>query len=320
MPTRGGPSSALKGATVLTPQTGFYPDHVAVLDFKSLYPSIIISYNLCYSTWIPRGDLPNHDPSTYHVSPAGHAFVNKSVREGLVPKLLQVLLDSRKDCRERMKRLDKNSEEYRVLNARQKAFKVGANSVYGFTASGTGQLACMEVAESVTAYGRKLIEETAGKVKSVFGPGCEEDMNANVIYGDTDSVMVHLPGNDHERAIARATRIAERCNEDYEGCIELEFEKVYSPYLLLTKKRYAGCIVDTKGGRELDYKGVAITRRDYCVFVRNVMRAILNEGVLRNNPSGAMDVYVSLMERMNEAPREQFINSKSFKSAFPRSG
>jgi DNA polymerase delta subunit 1 len=70
-----------------------------------------------------------------------------------------------------------------VLEGRQLALKISANSVYGFTGATVGQLPCLEISASVTAFGREMIDRTRNKVKELY-PGTE------VIYGDTDSVMV----------------------------------------------------------------------------------------------------------------------------------
>lgn len=70
-----------------------------------------------------------------------------------------------------------------MLEGRQLALKISANSVYGFTGATVGQLPCLQISASVTAFGRKMIEQTKNSVERLY-PG------AKVIYGDTDSVMV----------------------------------------------------------------------------------------------------------------------------------
>jgi len=174
-----------KGAIVIDPMAGYYTDCVAVLDFNSLYPSIMRRWNLGFTTWVPPGPLRARlrQGVDYEVAPNGHAFLKKDVKEGLLPRILNYLLTARsrakKDMAAAAKEHGKNSPEYKRQDGRQNALKVSANSVYGFTGALVGRLPCLPISSAVTGYGRYLIEQTQATV---------EAMNPDkykVIYGDS---------------------------------------------------------------------------------------------------------------------------------------
>merc|ERR1711865_1034961 len=111
------------------------------------------------------------------------------VREGLLPRVLQELLSARKKAKKEMKEAEDPLTKS-VLNGRQLALKVSANSVYGFTGATVGQLPCLEISSSVTAFGRTMIDETKRQVEAKYTIANGYAHDAQVIYGDTDSVMV----------------------------------------------------------------------------------------------------------------------------------
>ncbi len=113
------------------------------------------------------------------------------------------------------------------------ALKVSANSVYGFTGAGVGQLPCLPIASSVTSYGRVLLETTKDFVEKKYTKANGYEHDAKVIYGDTDSVMVKFGTATVESTFPLAIEAADKCTEIFPNPIQLEFEKVYFPYLLM---------------------------------------------------------------------------------------
>ena len=89
-----------------------------------------------------------------------------------------------------------------VLNGRQLALKISANSVYGFTGAQTGQLPCLPISSSVTAYGRKMIDSTKAIVESTYNKKNGYEFDSHVIYGDTDSVMVKFGTSDIAESVS----------------------------------------------------------------------------------------------------------------------
>ena len=122
---------------------------------------------------------------------AGDCFVKASVCKGLLPQILQELLAARKRAKADLKAAT-DPFERAVLDGRQLALKVSANSVYGFTGATVGKLCCLEISGSVTAYGRRMIEHTKNTVEAHYTRANGYESDCSVIYGDTDSVMVNF--------------------------------------------------------------------------------------------------------------------------------
>ena len=221
-----------EGATVLDPVKAYYQVPIATLDFASLYPSIMQAWNLCYSTWVMPADVHRVDPKVYETSGNGHRFVKADVKKGILPTILEELLQARKRAKKDMKNAETEFERA-VQNGRQLALKVSANSVYGFTGATIGQLPCLAIASSVTAYGRLLLERTKEFVESEYTRAKGYDFDAQVIYGDTDSVMVKFGTKTVADTFPLAIKAAEEASAIFPRPIELEFEKVYFPYLLM---------------------------------------------------------------------------------------
>jgi DNA polymerase delta subunit 1 len=260
-----------EGATVIEPKRGFYQVPIATLDFASLYPSIMIAHNLCYSTFVP----PNMahaltDTDLTHAPNNGHVFVKPHVRQGLLPRILQDLLAARKKAKADLKK-ETDPEKKAVLDGRQLALKISANSVYGFTGAAVGKLPLKPIAETVTSFGRSMIDATKNFVEANYE-------GAVVVYGDTDSVMVRFKEQlSVAEAMAFGKDAADRISRIFISPIKLEFEKVYYPYLLMNKKRYAGMYwTDPSAPLKLDCKGLETVRRDNCKLVATLMQRVLD--------------------------------------------
>jgi DNA polymerase delta subunit 1 len=232
-----------EGATVLDPIKDYYQVPIATLDFASLYPSIMQAYNLCYSTLVNPGDVGNLDPSIYKKSDNGHVFVHSTVKKGILPTILEELLTARKRAKKDMKNAPTEFERA-VQNGRQLALKVSANSVYGFTGATVGQLPCLPIASSTTSYGRFLLERTKEYVETNFTKANGYEHDAQVIYGDTDSVMVKFGNATVTETFPLAIDAASKCSDIFPSPIELEFEKVYFPYLLMYVSACRLCCCD----------------------------------------------------------------------------
>lgn len=157
-----------EGATVIDPIKGFYKDPIATLDFASLYPSIMMAHNLCYSTLVRRQDLSRLPAEAYAKSPTGDSFVKSATHKGILPQILEELLAARKKAKGLMKN-EKDPFKYAVYDGRQLALKVSANSVYGFTGAQVE-----EVRVGVRARVRREMvwpRSTKGYDKDGNGPG-----------------------------------------------------------------------------------------------------------------------------------------------------
>jgi DNA polymerase delta subunit 1 len=177
-----------------------------------------------------------------------------------------------------------------VLNGRQLALKISANSVYGLTGATVGKLPCLPIASSTTSYGRQMIEKTKAEVEARYTIANGYSHDAQVIYGDTDSVMVKFGVTELEDAMKLGEEAADYVSSKFIKPIKLEFEKVYFPYLLINKKRYAGLYwTNTKKHDKMDTKGIETVRRDNCLLVQNVIETVLNKILIDRDIDSAQE-------------------------------
>jgi DNA polymerase delta subunit 1 len=295
---------------VIDAKAKFYTDPIATLDFMSLYPSIILANNFCFSTLVQNSkyyDIPGVEYVTIHVDDKTYVWAKGMT--GVIPTMMRELLGARKAAKKLMaaagKRIEelnlvlaetddaKTLEEVRielkraeiekaVYNARQLALKISANSIYGFTgAVKTGKYHCLAVADSVTYRAREMLHRTVDLVMQYTDSTCD------VVYGDTDSIMVHFKDtHDAQSSADVAQNAAEWITEQFEketgtNDIILEFEKVYWPYLLMRKKRYAGLMWEPNKQNKmvvtkLDAKGIELVRRDNCALAKRIQKKTLD--------------------------------------------
>jgi len=277
-----------QGATVLDAQTGAYYGPITALDFASLYPSIMRAHNLCYSSLVidPRfGNVPGVVYEQY----GPYRFAQG------VPSLLPAILNELAAFRKKAKKLMAQAEGTpmeAVYNGQQLAYKISMNSIYGFTGASKGMLPCVAIASTVTMRGRQMIEETKNYVEEHF-PG------AKVRYGDTDSVMVEfdVQGRKGQEAIdyswEQGELASEQCSKLFKAPNDLELEKVYCPYFLYSKKRYAAKMYEKKGDsvvfKKIDVKGLQVVRRDTCMYVRGVLKHLLDLVLNSEDPRPAIE-------------------------------
>ncbi|KAH9065755.1 hypothetical protein EDB87DRAFT_1593004 [Lactarius vividus] len=262
---------------IMEPLSAFYNSPIVVLDFQSLYPSVMIAYNYCYSTCLgrvtsfkdqyklgvaetnlPPGLLPTlQDHIT--VAPNGIMYVKPEVRKGLLGRMLTELLDTRVMVKQAMKRERDNKVLARTLDARQLGLKYIANVTYGYTsATFSGRMPAVEIADSIVQSGRETLEKAIQYIDS------NEKWGARVVYGDTDSLFVYLKGKTKEQAFRIGYDIADAVTRLNPVPVKLKFEKVYLPCVLMAKKRYVGFKYENPDDTEpvFDAKGIETVRRD----------------------------------------------------------
>ncbi|RUS18701.1 hypothetical protein BC937DRAFT_88438 [Endogone sp. FLAS-F59071] len=275
---------------VMEPESKFYNSPLVVLDFQSLYPSVMIAYNYCYSTCLgkigpPDGskkfgvtslNLPTGLLDVFGdyitVSPNGLMYVKPSVRQSLLAKMLSEILETRVMVKRSMKENKSNKALEKLLNARQLGLKYIANVTYGYTgASFSGRMPGVEIADSIVQTGRETLERAIDVINST------DRWGARVVYGDTDSVFVTLPGRTKAEAFDIGADIAETITKMNPAPIRLKLEKVYHPCVLLAKKRYVGFKYESKDETvpEFDAKGIETVRRDGVPAVQKIMEHCL---------------------------------------------
>jgi DNA polymerase delta subunit 1 len=281
-----------EGATVIEPTRGYYDVPIATLDFASLYPSIIQAHNLCYTTLLNKMSVDKFGlkkDEDYIVTPNGDMFATTKLRKGLLAQILEELLTARKQAKRELA-VETDPFKKAVLNGRQLALKISANSVYGLTGATVGKLPCLAIASSTTAYGRQMIEKTKGEVESKYTIANGYSHDAQVIYGDTDSVMVKFGTKDLAEAMKLGEEAATFVSSEFIKPIKLEFEKVYFPYLLINKKRYAGLYwTNPNKYDKMDTKGIETVRRDNCRLVQNVIETVLRMILIDQDVQGAQE-------------------------------
>ncbi|KAL6880915.1 zeta catalytic subunit of dna polymerase [Trichoderma novae-zelandiae] len=262
---------------VMEPQSAFYSSPLVVLDFQSLYPSVMIAYNYCYSTFLGRitdwrgkskmgfaeyrrqGGLLSLLDKHINIAPNGMMYVKAEVRKSLLAKMLTEILETRIMVKSGMKQDRDDKTLQQLLNNRQLALKLLANVTYGYTsASFSGRMPCSEIADSIVQTGRETLERATAYIHSV------ERWGAEVVYGDTDSLFIYLKGRSRDEAFAIGEEIAHAITERNPKPVKLKFEKVYHPCVLLAKKRYVGYKYESKeqAKPEFDAKGIETVRRD----------------------------------------------------------
>lgn len=285
-----------KGAVVLEPTTGAYFEPITVCDFASLYPSIMRAHNLCYSTIVLDEQYGNIEGVTYDTFEwediidgelKNFKYKYAQSTDGVLPKLLENLSSERKYYKKLMKEAN-NKFDKEIYNKCQAAVKVSMNSVYGFLAA--YKLRCKPIAATVTSLGRKMILKTKDFIEKNYD-------SSVVVYGDTDSVFIKFKTPTSDRYIEERQRVQQqvvitdndrnyieklkvKCIEEsmivgaeaakkttevlFKEPISLEYEKVFGPLLMFSKKRYIGKLYSDNPSKmdKLDNKGLVLTRRD----------------------------------------------------------
>ncbi|RMZ72153.1 hypothetical protein GMOD_00007151 [Pyrenophora seminiperda CCB06] len=262
---------------VMEPQSAFYTSPVLVLDFQSLYPSVMIAYNYCYSTclgritnWRGRNKMGfmnfKREPQLLelvkdhiNIAPNGMMYVKPEMRKSLLAKMLGEILETRVMVKSGMKQDKDDKTLQQLLNNRQLALKLLANVTYGYTsASFSGRMPCSEIADSIVQTGRETLEKAIALIHAT------EKWGAEVVYGDTDSLFIHLKGRTKDEAFTIGEEITAAITAANPQPIKLKFEKVYHPCVLLAKKRYVGFKYEHRNQTEpeFDAKGIETVRRD----------------------------------------------------------
>ena len=239
-----------KGATVLKPKPGIH-EKVAVLDFSSMYPNIMIANNISPDTYVkPHESEP---PCGVNTAPeVKHKF--RKEPPGFYKQVLSNLIRARGEIKAKLKKLSPESPQYKILNARELVVKTVTNACYGYAGWVGARWYIRPVAEATAAWGRHTIEHTIDLAKK---------SGLNIIYGDTDSVFVEYEAEGIKKFLEAV--------KDEVG-LEIKPDKVYEPVLFTeAKKRYAGLLPD---GR-LDIVGLEVARGDWTESAKKVQTEVI---------------------------------------------
>ncbi|MDR0778408.1 MAG: DNA polymerase II [Methanomassiliicoccaceae archaeon] len=231
-------SEQIEGGYVHTMAPGLY-HWVCVLDFKSMYPSLIISKNICFTTLSKDGEI---------VSPGdGARYMSKDRKVGILPGILDGLLKERDAIKKRMRTASEYERHY--LDGLQNAVKILMNSFYGVFASSFYRFTDKNIGSSITAFARATVKGIISEL---------EKEGVQVIYSDTDSIFIRSPHDDLENTLQFGSAMAKRYSAEGR---QLEFEKIMEPLFSHgKKKRYVGKVLWPK--EELLIRGYEVRRSD----------------------------------------------------------
>ncbi|KAJ1909617.1 DNA-directed DNA polymerase alpha catalytic subunit pol1 [Tieghemiomyces parasiticus] len=278
---------AYTGGLVLEPKRGFYDRFVLLLDFNSLYPSIIQEFNICFTT-VNRGD----DSAATAPDDTGDQvpdLPDPYLEPGLLPRLLKTLVDRRRQVKNLMKAKDLSPAQAVQFNIRQQALKLTANSMYGCLGFVQSRFYAKPLAMLITHKGREILQSTVQLA---------EAEHLDVIYGDTDSIMIHTRTTDLDQVMQIGRDFKKKINERYR-LLELDIDGIFQRMLLLKKKKYAALTIKEDpnanpvpvkseptdpnnppvlppGYRtEVEIKGLDLVRRDWCELSHDASQYVL---------------------------------------------
>lgn len=284
------PYESYKGAIVLSPKRGIHSD-IAVLDFSSMYPNIMMKYNIGPDTYASMECDPDND---YIAPEVRHCF--KKAPEGFFKKVLTKLIDLRRVVREELKKHPPESPEYRLLNERQRALKILANASYGYMGWIGARWYCKEGAEAVTAWGRETIMKAVEEAKK---------LGLEVIYGDTDSLFVK---NDEVKVEKLIDYVESELGFD------IKIDKIYvRVFFTEAKKRYVGLMTD---GR-IDIVGFEAVRGDWAEIAKEVQEKIVEILLKEMSVSKAVEYVKNIISdlKAGKIPLEKLVIWKTLTKA-----
>jgi DNA polymerase I len=258
------------GGLVLSPKPGLH-ENIAVLDFKSMYPNIMIIYNISPDTYIAQNE-PEPLGGVYIAPEVGYKF--RKTPPGFYKEALTYLINVRGTIRQRMKNLNPKTVEYSVLDARQRAIKIITNAAYGYAGWIGARWYIKPVAEAASAWGRHVIL-TASQMAEKAG--------MVVVYGDTDSLFL-----SYEKT--KVAKLIEEIKCDLKLDVEVG-EQYQRIFFTEAKKRYAGLRQDGS----LDIVGLEVIRGDWAEVAKRVQEHVLEIILKETYPKKAVDYVRSVI-------------------------
>ncbi len=286
-PKRGG-EKTFEGGFVLPPEKGLHEDVIS-LDFSSMYPTIMISFNISPDTFVEPGSA-EHESDLYVAPEVGHAF--RKAPDGFFKRIMSDLIVRRKAIKAEMKKYDKNSAQYRLLDIQQQSIKILTNSFYGYTGWNAAKFYKRECAEATTAWGRHFIKRAVEVA---------EELGFEVIYGDTDSIFAKLPpeleleGDRRTGILKKAWEVSDRISEELP--LELEIQDFYKSIFFTGKKKRYAALTD-KG--EIVARGLEVRRGDWCELAKEVQTKVMEVILKEKAPAVAIKYVKTVIQDIKE--------------------
>ncbi|KDN44709.1 hypothetical protein K437DRAFT_274495 [Tilletiaria anomala UBC 951] len=256
-----------KGGLVFEPKKGLCDKFVLVMDFNSLYPSIIQEFNIDFTTVVRAG------PAFADVD-AIPDIPSSDVERGVLPTLIAKLVDKRRDVKGLMKDKKASAASLAQWNVKQLALKLTANSMYGCLGFENSRFYARPLAALTTFKGREILTQTRELAES---------LSLEVIYGDTDSVMINTNVTEYAEAIKIGREFKKAVNKRYR-LLEIDIDAVFQRMLLLQKKKYAALKIEDDGKMTKEIKGLDMKRREYSMLSKDASAYVLDQ-VLSGEPT-----------------------------------
>jgi DNA polymerase alpha subunit A len=260
-----------KGGLVFEPEKRLYDRYVLVMDFNSLYPSIIQEYNICFTTVDRTETAENENEEKVPEVPSSDQA------QGILPRLIATLVTRRREVKKLMKDKRASPEDLALWDTKQLALKLTANSMYGCLGYTQSRFYARPLAMLTTFKGREILRSTKELAES---------KQLRVIYGDTDSVMINTNTDNISDALKVGDDFKKSVNERYR-LLEIDIDNVFRRLLLHAKKKYAAINISEVDGKyvdKLEVKGLDMKRREYCALSKEVSSKILNEILSGDDP------------------------------------
>jgi DNA polymerase I len=258
-----------EGAFVIEPERGLH-ENVAELDFASMYPSIMVAFNISPDTLSPNGE--------YIAPEVGYRF--KKQPDGFFKRILISLIKRRQEIKKIMKNMNENDPNYKLLDIKQQTLKILTNSFYGYMGWGGARWYCKACAEATTAWGRHFIK-TSAKIA--------EQMGFKVLYGDTDSIFVSKPVGIEELK-KEVDKLIERISKELP--VQIELDELFKTIFFVEKKRYAGLTIEGK----ILVRGLEVRRGDWCELAKRAQKEVIEILLRERNPEKAMKLVSRIIE------------------------
>ncbi len=289
--------AVIEGAFVKMPTPGIY-ENMVVFDFRSLYPSIIISHNVDPAT-LNCSCCSKEEAS---VSPNGHRFCKK--KRGLIPSTLEEVVEKRKGLKKEIREC-KNEDEKKMIEARSQALKIAANSVYGMFRFARARWYSRECGEAITAWGRHYVKDVIKQA---------EELGFEVIYSDTDSLFLKIGSKTREQAL----EFMKKVNDSLPKGMELELEAFYPRGVFVGKKASASG-GEEKGAKKkyallredgkIKIRGFELVRRDWSELAKETQQAVLEAILKEGNKEKAIEIVKKVVRELKEGkvPLEKLV-------------
>ncbi|KAJ7849955.1 hypothetical protein B0H14DRAFT_2764040 [Mycena olivaceomarginata] len=285
-----------KGGLVFEPKRGLWDKYILVMDFNSLYPSIIQEFNIDFTTVNVDEELDEEGEEKIPEPPASN------VAPGVLPRLIKTLVDKRRTVKSLMKTA--SPVQAKQYDIRQQALKLTANSMYGCLGFEYSRFHARPLAALTTFKGREILTHTRELA---------ENMGLDVVYGDTDSVFVNTNVTEFDLAFKISKDFKKAVNDQYK-LLEIDLDGVFQRLLLLQKKKYAALKVEIGQGAKTstEIKGLDMKRREYCSLSKTVSQYVLRQILSGDAPEDVVHNIHQYLTTVGENVREGKVKLEDF--------